>query len=118
MIFWQSDEEFGVQTVPRDGKGGVLGDPALPGQSLGLLEKLVKAHGLKAAQLQQHPLAGAQTEVGPGQHRLVAGEIDPAVFGGDLLGVHAAQLLRRQTLQAEETGDAKLMIHKYLDAKN
>ena len=87
--------------MTRDGEGRVLGNPALPGQGFGLLEEGIEGHGLKAPDFQQHPLAGAQAQIGPHKRGLVSGKADSSVFRGDFLHIHAAQLVCCQTFQPE-----------------
>ena len=65
-------EESGIETVARDGEGGVLGNPALPGQGLGLLEERIEGLRLKAPDFQKHSLAGAQTQIGTNEGSLVS----------------------------------------------
>ena len=94
-------KELGVETVTRDGEGGVLGNPALPGQGLGLLEERIKGLRLKAPDFQKHSLAGAQAQIGTDERSLVSGEGDSSVLGGDFFHIHAAQLVCCQTFQPE-----------------
>ena len=70
----------------------------------------VEVPGVKAAQDDQHPLAGAQVQVDPGDVGGDGAAEDPAVLGPDVGQGEPAQLLRGQALQAEEGGDDKLQV--------
>ena len=98
-------EKLRVETVSFYGKGGVAGQHALPGQGLCPLKELVKAPGLKAAELQQHTLAHAQIDVGAGNVPLVAGKADAAVVGGDIFHFQPAQLVGDGRLKPQQAGN-------------
>ena len=59
--------EGGVQAVPLLGALAPLGDEPLPGQGPGPLEQGLEVPGGEGAQHDQHPLAGAQVQIQPGQ---------------------------------------------------
>ena len=88
-------------------KGPLLGDEPLPGQGPGPLEEGVEAVGREAAQADEHPLAGAQVQVGPGDVPGLGGAQHPAVFRLDLFKIQTAQLVGAQSLQPEKGGDGQ-----------
>jgi hypothetical protein len=90
--------EGGIQAVSLDGEGPIQGDKLLPGQGPGPLEEGVEVPGQKAAQLDEHPLAGAQIQVEPGHISGRTQRRHPAVVRPDLLQTQPAQLVRRQPL--------------------
>ena len=77
----------GIETVALHGEGGVFGQQTLPGQGFGALKQRIKAQRVKAAQLDQHPLADAQVNIGSCQSSVISRKINPAVFRGHVVHV-------------------------------
>ena len=104
-----------IQAVALDGKLAILGNKLFQRRCQDPLEQFLKAAGLKRSQPQQHPLAGAQADIGPNHCPLIAGAQHPAVFHLYVFHIHTAQLIACQALQAKQTGHRKLhLIHNYL----
>ena len=106
---------LGIQAVALDGEGTVLGDEALQRDGLDtLIEGLETVDG-KARQEDHHPLAHAQTHVGPGHSLKIAVKEDAAVLHTDIFHLHTAQLVAHQSLQPEQAGDCHCQsFHGYL----
>ena len=105
-------EERGVETVSLDGKHRVAGQYGLPGQSLGAFKELVKGFRLKAAELDQDPLADAQAEVGAGKLRIAARKVNTPVFRGDIRNVQAFEFIGNRPLQPKQAGHTHLIFHR------
>ena len=106
-------EEPGVETVTLDRKDAVGGDEILPGQGLCPFEQFVKAFGLKGADLDEHTFADAQTDIGAGELRITAREIDTAVFRAHVGDIQPFQFVRDRPLKAEKAGDTHFIVHSF-----
>ena len=100
--------ELAVQAVALHREGAVRGNEGLQRGRQNALEQLLKGLGLEVCQDGQHPLAGAQADVGFGHGRGVSGEGHPAVFRLYILQVQPPQLVCRDALQTEQAGHGKL----------
>ena len=107
-------EQLGIEAVALHGEGGVFGQQTLPGQGPGALKQRIKAQRIKAAQLDQHPFADAQVNIGSCQGGVVSRKIYPAVFRGHIVHVQPLQLVGDRSLQPQQTGDTQLVFHDFL----
>ena len=100
--------------MPLHGEGTVSGDEALQLRFINTLEQLFKGGGLEVRQDDQHPLAGAQADIGLGKGALVPGKQHPAVFHPDILNVQPPQFVSCQALQAKQAGNGKFhFFHRF-----
>ena len=102
--------ELGIQAVALHREIAVLGDKVLQIGLVDPLKQLFKGGGLEICQRQQHPLAGAQADIGPGHGGLVAGKQDAAIFHPDIFNVQPPQFVACQSFQAKQAGNGKFKI--------
>ncbi|OPZ70978.1 MAG: hypothetical protein BWY80_01411 [Firmicutes bacterium ADurb.Bin456] len=93
--------QLGFDGFSFNGKGGVFRQPVRPGQGFGLLKELLEAAGREFPHLDQHPVRGAQPEIGPADGGLVPGEGDPGVFHHHIPVTKFFHFPRHHSLQAE-----------------
>ena len=90
-------------------EGPVFGDEAFQLRFINTLEQLFKGGGLEVRQDDQHPLAGAQADIGLGKGALVPGKQHPAVFHPDVGDIQPPQLVAGNALKPEQAGDGKFV---------
>ena len=91
-------------------EAAVLGNEILQIGLVDTLEQLFKGGGPEIRQHNQHPLAGAQPDVGLGHGGGVSGKQHPAVFHPDIVQAHSAKFLAGNALQAEQAGHGKFKL--------
>ena len=107
-------EQVGIERIALHREAVGLADPFLPRQRLHALKELLEGVGLKRAHQDQDALREARADAGPRQDMLVAGKQHPAVFRLYVLRFHFAQLVRDQSLQPQQAGDAVMVRHTSL----
>lgn len=96
-----------------DGERAVPGNELFQGQGADVFKEGIEVGGVEPAQHQQHPFAGAEVQIDPGDIGRGCVTEDPSVFRPDVAQVQAAQLIGGDALQPEQSGNGKLQLcHK------
>ena len=100
-------EKLGFQAMALDGEGVFFGDVALEFKCSDAVEELGKRLGMKAAELDEHPLGRREADICPREDIKTAVKGDSAVGNGEIFAADFFDLIAQDAFKPEMAGTAK-----------